>query len=172
MSCDDFALKICKEILSHPKYISSTDGIVGIEETMLQQAVRQMPSKVGAFEEAMVVGVCVSSGWLEDNKDIISGDELKAKEELFRLHNPIIRYVYKSIPRITSRDKRPLEQAVCEGFQQGIACGYKIKNLSVYSQMTTQKLLETFDLLQNETLSTVKILSARTHGSKTPNSRS
>ena len=172
MNCDAFALKICKEILSHSKYTSSVDGIVGIEEAMLQQVAREMPSKVGAFEEAMVVGVCISSGWLQDNGDIILGDELKAKEELFCLHSPIIHYIYKSVSRITSRDKRSLEQAICEGFKHGIACGYKIKNLSVYSQMTTQKLLETFDLLQEAPLNTAKILSARTHGGKTPNTRS
>ncbi len=172
MNCDGFALKICKEILSHPKYISSDDGIVGIEEAMLQQVAREMPSKVGAFEEAMVVGVCVSSGWLADNQDIIAGDELKAKAALFYLHSPIIRHIYKSVPRITSRDKRPLEQAVCEGFQHGIACGYKIKKLSVFSKMTTQKVLETFDLLQDENLNTAKILSARTHMTKESNMRS
>lgn len=171
MNCDAFALKICKEILSHPKYTSLQEGIVGIEENLSQQAVRDMPSKVGAFEGSIVVGVCLSSGWLENNKDIVMGDELVAREELFRMHNPIIRYIYKSVPRITSRDKRPLEQAVCEGFQHGIACGYKIKKLSVYSQMTTQKLLETFDLFQEDRFNTSKILSARMHKSKTPNMR-
>ncbi|MBR5130084.1 MAG: hypothetical protein IKV03_02535 [Alphaproteobacteria bacterium] len=160
LSFDSFALIILKDIIMRSYCTLEEEGVVRIEEMLLKKAPRFMPSKVGAFEESVLIGMCFASDWAEQNKDLILGDELRAKEQLFSLHSAAD-YVYKGTKRITCKDKRSLEEIICTGFRQGISFGYKIKNLSVSSQMTTDKVLETFELLRQNPILVSKIISAR-----------
>ncbi|MBR6675354.1 MAG: hypothetical protein IKL32_05500, partial [Alphaproteobacteria bacterium] len=97
---DSFALSILNEVLSHPSSFSAEENLVRTEELLLNKAPRQMPSKVGAFEESILVGMCLASGWLTDNADLIRTDEFEAKEQLYLLHKATD-HIYDSMKRIT-----------------------------------------------------------------------
>lgn len=157
---DSFALSILKEVISHPSSFSAEENLVRTEELLLNKAPRQMPSKVGAFEESILVGMCLASGWLTDNADLIKTDEFEAKEQLYLLHKATD-HIYDSMKRITCKDKRSLEEVICTGFKEGISFGYKIKKMSVCSQMTTEKMLETFNLLKENPSLVSKVISSR-----------
>ena len=119
-----------------------------------------MPSKVGSFEESVLVGMCLASGWLEHNADLITSNEYEAKEQLYILHKATD-HIYDSMKRITCKDKRSLEEVICTGFKEGISFGYKIKKLSAHSQMTTEKMLETFELLKENPALVSRVISSR-----------
>ncbi len=157
---DSFALSILKEVLSHPSSFSAEENLIRTEELLLNKAPRQMPSKVGSFEESVLVGMCLASGWLADNADLIKTDEFETKEQLYLLHKATD-HIYDSMKRITCKDKRSLEEVICTGFKEGISFGYKIKKMSVCSQMTTEKMLETFNLLKENPILVSKVISSR-----------
>ena len=167
---DSFALSILNEVLSHPSSFSAEENLIRTEELLLNKAPRHMPSKVGAFEESILVGMCLASGWLTDNADLIRTDEFEAKEQLYLLHKATD-HIYDSMKRITCKDKRSLEEVICTGFKEGISFGYKIKKMSVCSQMTTEKMLETFNLLKENPALVSKVISSRAPNAITINER-
>ena len=157
---DSFALSILKDIVSHPSSLSIEESLIRTEELLINKAPRLMPSKVGSFEESVLVGMCLASGWLEHNANLIISNEYEAKEQLYILHKATD-YIYDNMKRITCKDKRSLEEVICTGFKEGISFGYKIKKLSVHSQMTTEKMLETFELLKEHPALVTKVISSR-----------
>lgn len=157
---NSFALNIMKEVLSHPTCESVEESLIRTEELLINKAPRQMPSKVGSFEESVLVGMCLASGWMEHNADLIKTNEFEAKEQLYILHQATD-HIYDSMKRITCKDKRSLEEIICTGFKEGIAFGYKIKQLSAHSQMTTEKMLETFELLKENPALVSRVISSR-----------
>ena len=157
---DSFALSILKDIVSHPSSLSIEESLIRTEELLINKAPRLMPSKVGSFEESVLVGMCLASGWLEHNADLITANEYEAKEQLYILHKATD-HIYDNMKRITCKDKRSLEEVICTGFKEGISFGYKIKKLSAYSQMTTEKMLETFELLKEHPALVTKVISSR-----------
>ena len=158
---DSFALSILKDILSHPTNSSIEENLIRTEELLINKAPRLMPSKVGSFEESILVGMCLASGWLEHNAGLIISNEYEAKEQLYILHKATD-HIYDNMKRITCKDKRSLEEIVCTGFKEGISFGYKIKKLSDCSHMTTEKMIETFKLLKENPALVTKVISSRT----------
>lgn len=157
---DSFALTILKDVSSRTATMSIEDKIVYTEELLVNKAPRLMPSKVGSFEESVLIGLCVASRWSEDNADLIKTDEFEAKEQLYALHQ-VTDHIYENMKRITCKDKRSLEEVICLGFKEGIALGYKVRSLSVCSQMTTAKILETFEVIKENPSFLSKIISSR-----------
>ncbi|MGN1062918.1 MAG: hypothetical protein ACI4QM_01145 [Alphaproteobacteria bacterium] len=157
----ELAYEILKEINAHAgRHHHPAETLTHTEELLLTRVQQFLPSRVGAFEEAFAIGLCVASGWAEQNVDLLA-KRTAFEEALFTLWDKGVSYVYQKHPRLNPKDKNEMEQVICQGFLEGVSLGKKVRELSVCTKMSTQKVVETLDIIGSDPTAAVRHICAR-----------
>lgn len=128
------------------------EQIVKLEETTTAETLHNMKSLVGAFDHAAVVGACLTSGWFQNNVDILLDEENLSQilNELGQFSHLITDYVHKKVPAIRPDDKRTKEQLVKQGFLLGLDLGRCLNNMTPYAPMNAVKMREMLEMIKAE----------------------
>lgn len=157
----ELAGDILQQIFSRPaRYRTPMDAIASVEELLVFKIQDFLPSRIGAFEESFVIGLCVASGWALHNRDLLKNEEA-FKDNLWAIWDNGMKYFYQNHTRLNPGNRQSMEQVICQGFVEGVSVGKKIKELSVYSKMSTEKVLETLETIKNDPARATHILSSR-----------